>query len=123
MNKLLASLVILLCVVVFYQWRTVSQLRKASGEAEKRALELSASVTPDPQEDRASKPANSQVQEDAVRLRADIQVLKSQITDLEARMTGFEPFMPGKEEPAAAYFGPGRWANGDRRGLAQIVVA
>jgi hypothetical protein len=120
MTKLLASLVILLCTTVAYQWRTISQLRR--GAAERSVLELNASSTPKPHEDRSSELLDAQVQEATDTLRADNQALKSQITELEGRLGSFEPFTPGKEHPAAAYFGSGRWVNVERNGLAQVVV-
>jgi hypothetical protein len=120
MNKLLPSLVILLCITVAYQWRTISQLRREA--AERKVVELNASDTPKAQEDRSSDFFDTQDQRATDKLRADNQALKSQIAELEARLAAFEPFIPGKEHPAAPYFGPGRWVNVESNGLAQVVV-
>jgi hypothetical protein len=123
-NKLFAAVVIALCCLAFYQWSSILQLRKARKAPLASVIQ---STVGDPQEPLADRPSGvfdkPVVEEATERLRSDNQALRTRISELEARLAAFEPFMPGKEAPAAAYFGPGRWVSVEPRGLAQVVVA
>jgi hypothetical protein len=124
MKKLFAAVVIALCCLVFYRWSSTWQLQKAHRAPLTSVNQLTVGDPQEPLADRPSEVVDKPLAEEATeRLRSDNQALKARIAELEGRLSAFEPSMPGKEAPAAAYFGPGRWVSVEPRALAQVVVA
>jgi hypothetical protein len=109
-------------IVLGVQWKTIETLRQQS-----ERVASAASVDTQPQEhsdgaQQSIKLEDQTIANELAEVREHNAELSTRVKQLEAQITLAETFMPGQEEPQAAYFGPGRWVRADKQSFFDEVI-